>query len=278
MSEYSALIGDAVLRQRTRLAEDRARIEIELANRIKSEFVSNMSHELRTPLNTVIGFAKLLSEHDRRRISDRDVTQYAELIRDAAGHLLAVINDILDISKMRSGHYTLEAEEINLGEILHRAIADNRSAAESAGLSLRDRIGYSLPAVRGDAVKLRQVFSNLLSNAIKFTRPGGEVLVETAAHSDGGTVITVHDTGIGMTDEEIKVALSLFGQVAGGRDRWREGTGLGLPISKALIELHGGDLDLVSEKGRGTQATVVLPPPHKVSHTDGRIALLTMRT
>ena len=118
MGEYAALLADAVLRQRAREAEHAARVETELASRVKSEFIANMSHELRTPLNTVIGFAKLISEYERRQLSGGQIVEYADLIHDAATHLLAVINDILDISKMQSGKYTLDAREVELHEIL----------------------------------------------------------------------------------------------------------------------------------------------------------------
>jgi two-component system cell cycle sensor histidine kinase PleC len=270
MNEYSTLVGDAVLRHRSRIAEHKARLEIELANRIKSEFIANMSHELRTPLNTVIGFSKLLSEHDQRRLPDAEITQYSELIREAACRLLAAINDILDISKMKSGAYALDARETNLEEILHACLRAYKGAAEEAGVTVRHRIAFNLPPVRGDSAKLKQVFSNLLSNAIKFTLKGGEVTLEAYEHGDGGVLVSIRDTGIGMTDEELKVALALFGQVDGGRTRWREGTGLGLPIAKALVELHGGEFVIVSSKGKGTDATVILPPRHKVSLAQGR--------
>jgi signal transduction histidine kinase len=116
MGDYASLIGDAILRQRTREAEHAARIEAELASRVKSEFISNMSHELRTPLNTMIGFSKILSEHETRRIADADIVEYSKLINEAAAHLLSVVNDILDISKMQSGRFTLDAHEINVGK------------------------------------------------------------------------------------------------------------------------------------------------------------------
>ncbi len=118
MGEYASLLGDAVLRHRTREAEHMARIESELANRVKSEFIANMSHELRTPLNTIIGFSKILAEHDRRRLPDDEIVEYAQLINDSAGHLLSVINDILDISKIQSGKYTIDARETNVDELL----------------------------------------------------------------------------------------------------------------------------------------------------------------
>ena len=265
MSEYSLKLGEAVLRSRTRLAEKAARIEAEIANRIKSEFISNMSHELRTPLNTVIGFSKLLAEHDRRPLQNVEVVEYARLIHDASCNLLAIINDILDISKIQSGHYRLDTSDINLDEVIEAVAAASRAMAAEAGVALTVDIGSSAIVVRGDPQKLRQVFANLIGNAIKFTSAGGRVVVRSEIERDGAVAISVADNGVGMDEEEIGVALSPFGQVDGARTRWREGTGLGLPIAKALIELHGGTLAISSEKAVGTEVVVRLPPPEFVA-------------
>jgi len=274
MSDYASLIGDAMLRQRTRDAEHIARIEAELANRVKSEFISNMSHELRTPLNTMIGFSKILCEHDRRKLPDAEIVEYSKLILEAAGHLLSVINDILDISKMQSGRYTLDARETSIEEILQATIGSHRNAATEAGINLEIKIANNLPAVRGDAVKLQQAFNNLLSNAIKFTLAGGTVAIEAIRLADGDAAIIFRDTGVGMAPDELSVAMSPFGQVDGGRSRWREGTGLGLPIARSLIELHGGEIKMQSEKGVGTEVVVILPSASQVSVRQARDAVL----
>lgn len=273
MGEYSTLLGDPILRHRTRQAEHAARIETDLANRVKSEFISNMSHELRTPLNTVIGFSKILTEHEKRRLPDDELVEYAQLIHDSAVHLLSVINDILDISKIQSGKYAIDARETALDEIIQVCVATFRKVASDAGVMLEAQLP-TLPPVRGDAAKLRQVFANIISNAVKFTPQKGSVTITGSATKDGGAVIEIRDTGIGMSPDEITVALTPFGQVDGTRTRWREGTGLGLPIAKALVDLHGGRIDIQSARGAGTTVSVLLPSRHQVSASMGRDMVL----
>lgn len=269
MNEYSLLLGEAVLRRRARVAEQTAKIEADLASKVKSEFISNMSHELRTPLNTILGFSKLMREHNERPMQDAEIVEYANLINDAAGHLLSVINDILDISKMQNGRFTLDAVEIDLGGLLRDTVTAFEASAQENEIVLRARIDSELPVVLGDRAKLAQVFKNLLDNAIKFNRQGGTVSIDAFRTNGGGSVVILRDTGVGMDANDISIALSTFGQVDAAHSRWREGTGLGLSIAKALVELHGGSLEITSEKSKGTEVCVLFPAPAAVSVVSG---------
>ena len=259
LGEYASLLGDAVLRHRARVAEHSARIEAELASKLKSEFIANMSHELRTPLNTIIGFSRLIREHDARHLTGEQMVEYAGLIQESADHLLAIINDILEISKIQSGRFSIDLQETHLEEIMHTCRSFFNITANEAGISMRYEVEPDLNAINGDQVKLKQMVMNLISNAIKFTPPGGNVTTTVRRIEGDSVAISVKDTGIGMTEEEIAIALIPFGQIDGGRSRQREGTGLGLPIAKALAELHGGNMEIRSEKAHGTEVIITLP-------------------
>ncbi|MEZ5850667.1 MAG: HAMP domain-containing sensor histidine kinase [Hyphomicrobiaceae bacterium] len=259
LGQYSLGLMAAVLRSRTRAAEDHARLEAEVAARIKSEFIASMSHELRTPLNSVIGFSRMLAEHDKRNFKKEEVVEYAKLIRDSADHLLTLINDILDISKLQSGTFYLDAEEIDLDELLESIVSAQRKTALASEIDLSANIATTLPVIVGDRGKLQQAIANLLSNAVKFTQAGGSVSIAAIGDGEEQVRIIIKDSGVGMDAEEIELAMAPFGQVDGARTRWREGAGLGLPIAKSMIELHGGALAIKSEKGIGSEVVVTLP-------------------
>jgi two-component system cell cycle sensor histidine kinase PleC len=273
LGEYSALVGDAVLRQRARSAEQDARVQSDLVNKIRSEFLSNMSHELRTPLNTVMGFSKMLGNHSASPLKAQEIVDYAGIIHDAARQLLSVINDILDMSKIQAGRYVLDHTETEVDEILRTCLIGHRLIAAQAGVMLNDDIAGNLHSITGDPVKLHQIFNNVLSNAIKFTPRDGTVTLTASNHRDS-IVVVVRDDGIGMSAHDIAIALTPFGQVDGAHNRWREGTGLGLPIANSLVELHHGQLSIQSEPGKGTEIAIALPKAGRAVLAKARDALM----
>ena len=236
-----------------------ARDESELANRSKTEFLANMSHELRTPLNAIIGFSEIMRDELLGPLGDSRYSQYARDIHGSGAHLLEIINDILDLSKIEAGKHELIEETVELSAIVKSCLMLLGERARSAEVRLEQRLPEDLPALRADPRKLKQVMLNLLTNAVKFTPPGGTVTV-TAVHQPGGGVsFSVVDTGIGIDPDDFDKVLAPFGQVDSGLGRKYEGTGLGLPLSRGFIELHGGRLELDSTPGEGTTVAVILP-------------------
>ncbi len=235
-----------------------AKVRAEEANRSKSEFLANMSHELRTPLNAIIGFSEMMSAEMFGRMGDRRYVEYARDILASGQHLLALINDILDMSKIEAGKLSLRAEAIDLPEAIADAVRLVRNRAEASGLLLVVDAPAVLPEVAADARALKQVLLNLLSNAMKFTPTGGRVQVR--AHVEGMEVrIAVSDTGIGIGKADLERLGQPFEQVESQHAKTSHGTGLGLALTKALVHLHGGRFELASEPGVGTVASFTLP-------------------
>jgi PAS domain S-box-containing protein len=233
--------------------------QAEVANRSKTEFLANMSHELRTPLNAIIGFSQVMAGEMLGPIATQRYVGYARDILGSAEHLLGIINDILDVSKLETGKLELAEEAIDMPKAIADLIHLVESKARASELRVVVRREGELPRLRGDSRKVKQIVLNLLTNAIKFSRPGGEV--EIVLKSDGGAVtVTVTDRGIGMDPHEVELAMTRFGQVTGPWIRQHAGTGLGLPLAIGLTELHGGSLTIQSIKGVGTNVTVVFPP------------------
>ena len=236
-----------------------AKREAEEASMAKTSFLANMSHELRTPLNAVIGFSEIISGQILGQIGNQKYVGYAEDILQSGRHLLDIINSVLDLAKSEAGKLQLMPETVDLRRVLESSATMIREQCRAAELSF-DVIYPETPLlVIGETAKLRQIVLNLLSNAVKFTNPGGSLLL-AAREADGDRVeIRVTDSGIGMTKDEIPIALAAFGQVDSSLSRRYEGTGLGLPLTKVLVELHGGELAIVSEPGVGTTVFVYLP-------------------
>ncbi len=235
-----------------------ARRRAEEANTAKSVFLANMSHELRTPLNAVLGFSEII----RDKLFGNDLDRYSEYAADihrSGAHLLNIVNDILDVTRIEAGKFELREERVKLAAVVEGSLLAVEPQAAKGGISLRRTIPEAAAIVHGDKTKLNQIVINLLSNAIKFTPAGGVVDLSARADRDGSLILSVRDTGIGMESHEIRDAVQLFRQVDSSLARRYEGTGLGLPLAIQLTELHGGTLTVESAPGSGTLVTVRLP-------------------
>jgi len=237
----------------------KAKEEAELANRSKSEFLANMSHELRTPLNAIIGFSEVIAKQLFGPVGSARYGDYAKDIYDSGVHLLDIINDILDVSKAEAGKLDLHESVVELGISVEAALRLLKERAENGHIKLSAIALPTMPPIWADERIIKQILINLLSNAVKFTPAGGSVTVEASIEPSGALAILVRDTGIGIADDDLPEVLSPFGQVESSLSRKHAGTGLGLPLVRSLIELHGGTFELQSIEGAGTTAIVRLP-------------------
>nr|WP_298682720.1 PAS domain-containing sensor histidine kinase [uncultured Dongia sp.] len=228
------------------------------ASRAKSDFLARMSHELRSPLNAILGFSEVIADQVFGPAGVARYEEYAENIHEAGAHLLALINDILDLSKVEAGQMELSLEPIELKELINSSVQLMAPIAEKRGVQLVTDLGRSPLSLVADRRRLRQMIVNVVNNAIKFTLAGGTVMI-TAHQAQGNIVIDIADSGIGMTPDQIKIALQPFGQVATDSPYAQVGTGLGLPIVDSLVALHGGTLDIQSTPNVGTTITLTLP-------------------
>ena len=254
-----ALVTDITEFKNTQSTLEKSILEAKAANKVKSDLMANMSHELRTPLNAIIGFSSTIQQEVFGPVGHDKYREYLIDINNSGQHLLELINDILDVSAIEAGALDLHEENISPLALIEASIRIIRPRAMAGVVNVTTDVDANLAPIYVDERRCKQVMLNLLSNAVKFTPKGGDVSVTAGQNEDGSFSIAVSDTGIGMDDGEVTMALSTFGQVDSGLDRKHEGTGLGLPLTKGLIELHGGTLAVKSEKGHGTLMTVTFP-------------------
>jgi two-component system, cell cycle sensor histidine kinase PleC len=252
-------VGTEFRRREAELASTQAKELAEQAGRAKDAFLANMTHELRTPLNAIIGFSDVLRQEIMGPLGAPEYREYADDINASGSHLLTLVNNILDVAKLGTSPIELADESVDCAALTADCLRLVKQQARNGGVMLHAALPTDLPPIRGDALRLKQIVLNLLSNAVKFTPAGGRVTIAAEIEASGNFALQVRDTGIGISADQIAKVVLPFYQVQASGSR-RGGTGLGLSLAKALVELHGGSLDLVSRLGAGTTATVRLPP------------------
>ena len=235
-----------------------ARIAADGSNMAKANFLANMSHELRTPLNAILGFSEIIKSAAFGPIGS-NYREYAGDIHSSGSHLLSLINEVLDLSKLEAGQFKLVEQYVNLVDLVESSTRFVEPQAQNGRVGLSHSIEPAVSLIRADERRMRQVLINILANAVKFTPPGGQVGL-TVRRTGKGLLIQISDTGIGIPADKIEMAMEPFSQVEAGANRNYQGTGLGLPLAKRLVELHGGSLSLESEVSRGTVVSILLPP------------------
>lgn len=273
--EVVAVMRDVTERKEQEQALEQARAESERANAAKTRFLATMSHELRTPLNAIIGFSEMLANEVTMRLDADRRRDYAKLINESGHHLLAVVNGILDMSKMETGDFEITPEPFAVQDVIRNCCELLALRARESAINLVNDVGDDLPDLVADKRAIKQVMLNLISNAIKFTDEGGEVAVN-ARREGGGLAVTVADNGIGISEADLPHIGDPFFQARSGHNRRHDGTGLGLSIVKGLVGLHGGEVEIKSTLGVGTRITIRLPldcersaaavRPSKVAH------------
>jgi|GEM_PF-5771053 len=259
-TSLQGLICDITAEKKVFEALREAKANAETASQMKSNFLASMSHELRTPLNSIIGFSEIIHATSNMQESNSNISEYSNNILLSAKHLLHLINDILDYSKIEAGAFEVNTDLNVLYEIFDSCKILLETRAKQAGIELLVKSPPDNLCVKVDAVRIKQVIINLISNAIKFNKPGGKVALSCHVDKTKRLIIHVIDTGIGMKSEDVKLAFEKFRQVDDQKNRQQEGTGLGLSISKSLVELHGGEVKISSVFGKGTKISLIFPP------------------
>lgn len=242
------------------------------ANHAKSEFLAHMSHEIRTPLNAILGFSEVIASEILGPVAPPKYREYAGDIHESGAHLLELINDILDLAKIEAGKLDIQDGEVDVPRAVHASLRFVKERANKAGIALKTAIEDGLPMLRADERMTKQMLINLLTNAVKFTPKGGEVAVLATLDRLGALRLSVRDTGIGIRAEDIPNVLKDFGQADNARAGITEGTGLGLPLVKSMIEMHGGTLEIESEVDAGTTVTIAFPPDRLANDCAQKVA------
>jgi PAS domain S-box-containing protein len=274
---YEGSMEDITKRKEVEIKLREAKIQSDLASRAKSEFLANMSHELRTPLNAIIGFSEIIKNEVLGPMGNRQYWEYVRDIYDSGKRLLNIINEILDVSHIEAGERQLNEGLVKLGSVAASCIEFMTAKAEANKLSMTNMLIANVPDLIGEELAIKQILLNLLSNAIKFTPEGGRITLSHELDSEGQLRVSVTDTGIGLDEAEIEKALSPFGQVETTMSRSGSGVGLGLTLVDSLIKLHGGRLELFSQKGIGTTATIIFPARRVVLEKAGEAGAVSPR-
>lgn len=256
---YEGSIEDITKRKEAEKNLRDAKIKSDLANRAKSEFLTNMSHELRTPLNAIIGFSEILETEALGPLANRQYWEYARDIHEGGQKLLKIINEILDVSHIETGERQLNESIVDTAKVTSSCVDFLWQKAESAHLTIINKIDKSCPKIIGEELAIKQTILNILSNAIKFTPDGGHITISYEIDDEEQLRLSITDTGIGLNEDEIQKALSPFGQIETSFNRSASGAGLGLTLVDSLMKLHGGKLEIFSQKGVGTTVTLVFP-------------------
>jgi two-component system, cell cycle sensor histidine kinase PleC len=261
-AEKDALIGEL---EQAKSISDEARHRAEAANVAKSRFLAQMSHELRTPLNAILGFSEVMKSEIFGTHAVPVYKEYSSDIHNSGVHLLNLINEILDLSRIEAGRYELNEEAVSLVHVVADCHHLLKLRASSRGITIHEVFERAMPRIWGDERAMRQIVLNLLSNSIKFTPQGGEIWLKVGWTASGGQYLSVKDTGSGIAESEIPIVLASFGQGSNSIKSAEQGAGLGLPIAKSLIDMHGGTFTLKSKLRIGTEVIVTIPPERVMS-------------
>ena len=255
---FEGSMEDITKRKEAEIALREAKVQSDMANRAKTEFIANMSHELRTPLNAIIGFSEIMKNEVMGPLGADMYRDYVRDIFKSGKGLLKIINEILDISKIESGDRELNESEFSFESVIQTCLDLHRNKVENKGIVIANNTS-DLPYIIGEEVAVKQIIANIYSNAVKFTPEGGRITLMCTYDHDGSLRFSISDTGVGLSKDEIQKALSPFGQIDNALDRAGTGAGLGLTLSKSMMNLHGGDLEILSEKGIGTTVSLIFP-------------------